>query len=94
VEVKVKLWGIQELLPAFKGKDEVSVDFDGEIVKDLILYLFSNIESKKKGILFNDKGKMSSQVILILNGKIVSDWNRLNRRLRGGDFIELVLAPG
>ena len=94
MKVKVKLWGIQQFLPAFKDKEEVLVDFEGEIVKDLIHHLFSDIESEKKEPLFDSKGELSSQVVLLLNGKIVADTNRFNRRLRGGDFIELVVAPG
>jgi hypothetical protein len=95
MEVKVKLWGaISEILPAFEGKEEVQVDFPGDKVKDLIYHLFSDIDPGRKGIIFDDKGKISSDLNIILNGKIVSESNRFNRHIRGGDFIELVLGSG
>jgi len=94
MKVKVKLWGMSEIIPAFEGKEEVQVDFQGDRVKDLIFQLFLNIYPKQKGIILDDQGNISSQVDIVINGRIVSESNRFNRRLRGGDFIELILAPG
>ena len=94
MRVKVKLWGMPGIIPAFEGKEEVEVDFQGDEVRDLIFQLFSYVAPEQKGIIFDDKGEISSNLSIILNGRIVSESNRFNRRLRGGDFIELVLAPG
>ncbi len=94
MEVRVKLWGMSGIMPAFEGKGEVQVDFQGENVKDLILQLFSDVDPKQKGIIFDDKGEISSDLTTILNGRIISESNRFNHRLRGGDFIELIRAPG
>ena len=94
MKVRVKLWGMSEIIPAFEGKGEVQVDFHGHKVKDLIFQLFSDIDPRKKGIIFDDKDEISSDLTIILNGRIVSESNRFNRHLRGGDFIELILAPG
>ncbi len=97
MKVRVKLWGMSENIPALKaleGKGEVEVYFQGDKVKDLIFQLFSDIDPKQKEIILDDQGKISSRVDIIVNGRIVSESNRFNRHLRGGDFIELVLAPG
>jgi hypothetical protein len=95
LKVKVKLWGaMSEILPAFEGKGEVQVDFPGDKVKDLIFHLFSDIDPEKRGTIFDDKGEISSDLNIILNGRIISESNRFNRHLRGGDFIELVLGSG
>jgi len=94
MKVKVKLWGMSEIIPAFEGKEEVQVDFQGDRVKDLIFQLFLNVDPKQKDIILDDQGNISSQVDIVINGRIVSESNRFNRRLRGGDFIELILAPG
>ena len=94
MKVRVKLWGMPGIIPAFEGKGEVQVDFDGDRVKDLILQLFSDIDPAKKGIIFDDKDEISPDLTIILNGRIVSESNRFNPHLRGGDFIELVLAAG
>lgn len=94
MKVRVKLWGMSGIMPAFEGKEEVQVDFQGDEVKDLIFQVFSDVDPRKKGTIFDDKGEISPDLTIILNGRIVSESNRFNRRLRGGDFIELVLAPG
>ncbi len=95
MKAKVKLWGaISEMLPAFEGKGEVQVDFPGEKVRDLIFHLFSDIDPGKKGMIFDDRGKISPDLNVILNGRIVSESNRFNRHLKGGDFIELILGSG
>ncbi len=94
MKVRVKLWGMSEIMPAFEGKEEVQVDFRGENVEDLILQLFSDIDPKQKGVIFGDKGEISPDLTIILNGRIVSESNRFNHRLRGGDFVELIRAPG
>ena len=94
MKIRVKLWGMSEMIPAFEGKEEILVDFDGHKVKELILQLFSDIDSEKKRTIFDDRGEISSALTIILNGRIVSGSNRFNSRIRGGDFIELVLAPG
>jgi len=94
MRVKVKLWGMPGIIPAFEGKEEVEVDFQGDEVRDLIFQFFSDIAPEQKGIIFDDKDEISPDLTIIINGRIVSESNRFNRHLRGGDFIELILAPG
>jgi len=94
MKLKVKLWGMPGFLIAFKGEEEAEVEFNGNNVKDLFYHLFSDLEPEKRGVIFDDDGGISSRITIILNRRIVSDSNRFDRRLRGGDFIELVLAPG
>ncbi len=94
MKITVKLWGMSEIMRAFTGNREVQVEFHGQEVKDLIFQLFSDIDPRKKGFIFDDNNEISSELTIILNGRVVSEANRFNRRLRGGDFIELFLVPG
>ncbi len=94
MKVRVKLWGMSGMIPAFEGKEEVQVDFQGDKVKDLIFRLFSDVDPTKEGLIFDNKGEISSNLTIVLNGRIISESNRFNRHLSGGDFIELILAPG
>ncbi len=94
MKVRVKLWGMSGIMPAFEEKGEVQVDFQGENVKDLILQLFSDVDPKQKRLIFDDRGEIFPDLTIVLNGRIISESNRFNRRLRGGDFIELIVAPG
>ncbi len=95
MKAKVKLWGaIAEILPAFEGKGEVQVDFPGDRVKDLIDHIFSDIDPGKRGMIFDDRGKISPDLNVILNGRIVSEPDRFDRHLSGGDFVELILGSG
>ncbi len=63
-------------------------------MKDLIVHLFLDIDPAKKEMIFDDRGKISPDLNVILNGRIVSESSRFNRHLKGGDFIELILGSG
>jgi sulfur carrier protein ThiS len=94
MKVRAKLWGIPTIDPPSKYENEIQLEFDGSTVKDLIQHLLSEIEPKKRNLVVDGKGEISSGLTILINGKIVSESNRYNKQLRGGDFIELVLAPG
>ncbi len=83
---------VRAYMPGFEGRGEVQVEFKGHELKDLIFQLFSDIDPEKKRMIFDDRGEISSDLTVILNGKIVSGSNRFTSQLRGGDFVELVLA--
>jgi sulfur carrier protein ThiS len=87
IVLKVKLWGMPPLSSSRAEKgSEFEVDFDGETVRDLIRSLFFEAESKDP--------HFSSQLQIILNGRFVSEADRLDHGLRNGDAVELILAPG
>ena len=94
MKVRAKLWGIPTIDRPSKYENEIQLEFDGCTVKDLIQHLLSKIEPKNRNLVVDEKGKISPELAILINGKIVSESNRFNRQIRGGDFIELILAPG
>lgn len=94
MKVRANLWGIFKFDPPSKYKNEIQLEFDGGTVKDFIQGLLSEIEPEDRNFVVDEKGEISSGLIILINGKIASDSNRYNKQLRGGDFIELVLAGG
>jgi sulfur carrier protein ThiS len=94
MKVRAKLWGIPTIDRPPKYEKEIQLEFDGRTVKDLIQHLLSEIEPKSRNFVVDEKGEISSELAILINGKIVSESNRYNKPLTGGDFIELVLAPG
>ncbi len=83
---------VRAYMPGLEGRGEVQVEFKGHELKDLIFQFFSGIDPGKKKMIFDDKGEISSDLVIILNGRIVCGSNRFNSHLKGGDFVELVLA--
>jgi hypothetical protein len=94
MKVKVKLVGTSELPPSFQGQKETQVNFLGSSVKDLIHHLASGAGSQVSGIFLDEKGDVSSDLMIIVGGIALTDSNRLNLRLKEGDLVELVSSPG
>ena len=46
------------------------------------------------GIFLDEKGDVSSDLMIIVGGIAVTDSNRMNFRLEEGDLVELVSSPG
>jgi sulfur carrier protein ThiS len=94
MKVRAKLYGIPTIDRPSKYENEIQLEFDGSTVKDLIQRLLSEIDPKIRNFVVGEKVELSSDITILINGKIVSESNRYNKQLRGGDFIELVLAGG
>ena len=94
MEIKVKLVVTSELPPSFQGQKEAQVNFPGSSVKDLIHHLASGAGSQMSGIFLDEKGDISSDLMIIVGGIAVTDSNRLNLCLKEGDPVELVSSPG
>lgn len=94
LKVKVKFWGMTELLSASEGEKEVQADFAGDTVNDLLHHLLSKADPEKKGIFLSDRGEITPDLLLIINGKMISDSTRFSQPLQEGDLIELALSSG
>lgn len=94
MKVRVKLIGIPKPPPGFQGQKEGSVDFSGNSVKDLIDQLIFKMGSENRELFLSDRGDISPDLSIIVNGITVSYSNRFNLRLKEGDLVELVSAPG
>ena len=78
----------------FENGKEFQVDFAGDTLKDLLDYLLLKISYKKKNIFFDENGDISSELFTLINGRLVTDSNRLRQRLYENDLIEILPAPG
>ncbi len=97
MKVRVRLWGILEFLPWFKGEKEMQVDVEGTTLKGLLGQLFRNINEASRGTVFNildGHGDISPNLSITINGKSVSDSDSLNQELREGDYIQLFATSG
>jgi sulfur carrier protein ThiS len=94
MEVKVKIIGVPKVLPGFERQKEPPVNFSGDSVRDLIHLLSSEMDSETGSPFISDQGEISTDLAVIANGIMISDSNRANFRLREGDLVELVSAPG
>jgi len=94
MKVRIKFIGMSELLPDFKDKKEVQVDFAGNTVKDLLSHLSSRLERKKKNWFLSDQGEFSQGLVMLINERMISGSNLLTQELREDDLIEFIPAPG
>lgn len=94
MKVRVKFFGMPESLSMFENRKEFQVYFAGDTLKDLLDYLRLKIGHKKKNIFFDDQGDISSGVLMLINGRLATDSNRLRQRLYENDLIEIIPAPG
>jgi sulfur carrier protein ThiS len=94
MKVKVKFVGIPEPPSGFEGQKEAPVGFSGNTVKDLIYRLVSSMDLKNRELFLSDQDEISTDLAVIVNGSMISDSNRCNFRLKEGDLVELVSAPG
>ena len=83
-----------EFLSSSEGEKEVQADFAGDTVKDLLHHLLSMVGPEGKGIFLDDQGEITSGLLVIINGKMISDPTRFSQPLQEGDFIELALSSG
>jgi hypothetical protein len=94
MKVRVSLVGTSELPPSFQGQKEAQVSFLGSSVRDLIHHLASGAGLEMSGIFLDEKGDVTSDLMIIVGGIAVTGSNRLNLLLKEGDLIELVSSPG
>ena len=94
MKVRVKFFGMPESLAIFENGREFQVDFPADTLKDLLNYLLSKIGHEEKNIFLNDQGDISSELWILINGRLITDSNRLRQRLHENDLIEIIPAPG
>ncbi len=94
MRVGVKFVGIRELPPGFEGQKETPVGFPGNSVRDLIYRLSSEMDSETRSLFLSNQGEISTDLGVVVNGIMISGSNRSNFRLKEGDLVELVSAPG
>ncbi len=94
MKVKVKLVGVSEPPPGFERSNEVSVDFPGNSLGELIQSILSKAGPEVKDLFLSGEEGISPDLVTLVGGIAVSDSNRFRLRLKEGDRIELVSSPG
>lgn len=75
MKVRVKFVGMPELLSVFKDQKEIQINFNGDTVGDLLHHLSSKIRPKRMDIFFNDQGEIFPDLLVLINGRLISDSN-------------------
>jgi len=94
MKVTVKIVGLSEPPAGFERLKEVFADFPGNSLGELIEHLISGMDVETKELFLLEPGKLSPDLVTIVNGIAVSDSNRFHLRLNEGDRIELISSPG
>ncbi len=94
MKVRVKFFGMPESLSILEKRKEFQLDFPGETLRDLLNYVLLEIRHEKKNIFLNDQGEISPEILTLINGRLITDSNRLRRSLNENDLIEIMPAPG
>lgn len=77
------------------GAKELTVDFEGEAVADLLDHLVLRYGQKAKKALQDESGQLDMSIQILLNGKEWITHDRLDTRLKEGDSIAfMLLAAG
>ncbi len=92
MKIKVKIVGIRKVPRRFEGWKEVDVDFAGATVGDLLQQLFPGPAPDNMEIFILNQ--ISPDLGVVVNGILISDSNRHNFRLKGGDSVEFISSPG
>ncbi len=94
MKVTVTFLGTFELLPIFEREKVYPVDFFGNTMKDLLNHLFLKIGPRRDGVFFNERGEIFPDLLVLVNGRLISGSNRIGQSLKENDIVELVLASG
>jgi sulfur carrier protein ThiS len=94
MKVKIKLIGIPKPPPGFESQKEIPMDCARNSVGDLLQQISSGMDMETRGIFLTERGEISSDLAIIVNGIAISYSARFNFQLKEGDLIELVSSPG
>ena len=94
--MKVHLKIFLPTLPEAIGKNELSMEFSGVTVNDLIEYLVERYGQKARKALYDEKGKFDPLVQVLLNGEEWVTYDKLDTALQEGDqlILMMMLAGG
>jgi MoaD family protein len=90
MRVNLKILGLPTLSKVI-GKKELSVNFEGETVNDLIGYIVKRYGRKAEEAFLNEEGKLDITIQVLLNGREWITHDRLDTVLKDGDSVALML---
>ena len=89
--MKVNLKILLPVLPEAIGRKELTVEFAGETVNDLIEHLVAQYGRKARQALYDGQGELDPVIQVLLNGKEWVTHDRLDTALQDGDNVVLVM---
>ena len=89
--MKVDLKLFLPVLPEAIGRKELTVEFEGQTVNDLIEHLVARYGRKAKQALYDKKGKLDPVVQILLNGQEWITHDRLDTILKDGDDVMFMM---
>ena len=95
MKVTLEFIGFPDVVQA-AGQKKVSLDIQGETVKDVISSLVEQYGEKVKGSFYNDDGSFDPNVQIILNEENYVSLDQHDTQVREGDHVTfmLVMAGG
>lgn len=94
MKVSLKILALPMLSQAV-GAKELTIDFEGETVNDLIEYLVKRFGRQAKKALCDEKGELDLMIQILLNEKEWVTHDRLDTPLQEGDTLAFMfLAAG
>jgi MoaD family protein len=85
--MKVHLKIFLPVLPEAIGRKELTVEFEGQTVNDLIEYLVARYGRKAKQALYDEKGELDQVIQVLLNGEKWITRDQLDTALQDGDSV-------
>lgn len=81
-------------LLAFKNLKETHISFVGDTVGDLLNRILSMADPNERQLLLGEEGKISEELLVFLNGKLISTPNPSSQPVGENDFVELARLSG
>ena len=94
LKIRLKLMGMLGFLSAFKDRKETYIDFIGDTVGDLLNHLLSRMDPNEKHMLLDEQGHISAELLIFLNGTLISTPNPSSQLLGENDFVEVARLSG
>ncbi len=89
--MKVQLKVLLPVLPEAMGRKELELEFPGETVNDLIGHLIAQYGRKARQALYDEHGQLDPVVQILLNGEEWVAHDQLDRALKDGDHVVLMI---
>ncbi len=94
MRVKVKIFGIQELIDVMGGNGEGEIDFSGGNVSSLFSSVLERFGYRWENFPLLGNWEQNLSVTILLNGEILNKEDYLRKDLQDGDQVSFLLYTG
>lgn len=85
--MRVRLQLLVPALPEVIGRKEIEVEFSGQTVNDLLLYLVKQYGRAAKQAFYDNQGELDPVIQVLVNGKEWVRHDALDTTLQDGDHV-------